>query len=483
MSGGLLSRRNRIARLSLLSVLSVFVFTLLSEMAIGADTLQDAYKKEAAFLEAQRESFENRLKTLRQKSADRIQQAENALEALQRTLLQKSAQADTLADKLYETERANDTASQSAEMILTMKEQATDTLTRHGVMPERMKSEQEGEPKPEFVSTIFERGVQLLNERDDIKKREGAFFSTSGEKLQGEIIHIGAIAAYGVSDKQSGALAPAGDGKLKIWNEKEAEKTATTMAKNERSPWLHIFLFESLDKAMEERSEKTWVGVIESGGVIAWIIVLLGIFTLLMILARTSFLLTAGSRTDRLITQLAPMIEQGWLDEAIQHCKKNHGAAARVLAATVRNLDKKKEHLEDIISESLLHETPFLDRFGSAILVFATVAPLLGLLGTVTGMISTFDVITEFGTGDPRMLSGGISEALVTTKLGLIVAIPALLLGNLLSGWASGIRFNMEHAALRVVNLYQTIGETRRKSSKTISNEKLEEIPKEVAGK
>ena len=91
-------------------------------------------------------------------------------------------------------------------------------------------------------------------------------------------------------------------------------------------------------------------------------------------------------------------------------------------------------------------------RFGSAILVIASVSPLLGLLGTVTGMISTFDVITEFGTGDPKLLSGGISIALVTTKLGLIIAIPALLVGSLLSAWARNIKRDMEHAALRVTN-------------------------------
>ncbi len=69
-------------------------------------------------------------------------------------------------------------------------------------------------------------------------------------------------------------------------------------------------------------------------------------------------------------------------------------------------------------------------------------------------MISTFDVITEFGTGDPKLLSGGISIALVTTKLGLTVAIPALMLGSLLSAWAKNIKRDMEHAALSVTNVF-----------------------------
>ena len=99
-----------------------------------------------------------------------------------------------------------------------------------------------------------------------------------------------------------------------------------------------------------------------------------------------------------------------------------------------------------------MHESAHLNRFGAFIILIAAVAPLLGLLGTVTGMIATFDIITEFGTGDPKLLSGGISIALVTTEVGLAVAIPALIFGNLLSGWAESIKDDMEKAALHVMN-------------------------------
>ena len=84
-------------------------------------------------------------------------------------------------------------------------------------------------------------------------------------------------------------------------------------------------------------------------------------------------------------------------------------------------------------------------------MVIAAVAPLLGLLGTVTGMISTFEIITEHGTGDPKMLSGGISEALITTQLGLVVAIPMLLLGNMLKGWSEGVFGKLESTVLRLI--------------------------------
>jgi biopolymer transport protein ExbB len=70
-------------------------------------------------------------------------------------------------------------------------------------------------------------------------------------------------------------------------------------------------------------------------------------------------------------------------------------------------------------------------------------------------MITTFDIITEFGTGDPKLLSGGISIALVTTELGLAVAIPTLLFGSVLAGWAESIKDGMEKGALSVINRYQ----------------------------
>ena len=148
------------------------------------------------------------------------------------------------------------------------------------------------------------------------------------------------------------------------------------------------------------------------------------------------------------------MVGKGQAEQALAACQNQNGAISRVMGATLRNINRDREHLEDIVSESILHESGYLDRFGGSILVIAGVAPLLGLLGTVTGMISTFDVITEFGTGDPKLLSGGISEALVTTELGLIVAIPALVFGNLLSGWAENIKNDMEQAALKLINIH-----------------------------
>lgn len=103
---------------------------------------------------------------------------------------------------------------------------------------------------------------------------------------------------------------------------------------------------------------------------------------------------------------------------------------------------------EELMTESILEEQPGWERYHSLIALTAAIAPLLGLLGTVTGIIKTFQMMEVFGAGDPRPLIGGISEALITTELGLILAIPALLLHAMLSRRAQSLLSRMERCAM-----------------------------------
>jgi len=125
----------------------------------------------------------------------------------------------------------------------------------------------------------------------------------------------------------------------------------------------------------------------------------------------------------------------------------------RVLKAGVKFHQLEREELENALQEAILGEISRLERFLSTLAVLASIAPLLGLLGTVTGMINTFQVITFHGTSDPRLMSGGISEALVTTMLGLVVAIPIMLCHSLLSRRVETIIAQMEEKAISFVNM------------------------------
>ena len=103
------------------------------------------------------------------------------------------------------------------------------------------------------------------------------------------------------------------------------------------------------------------------------------------------------------------------------------------------------------MSEAVLRETPRINAYIPLLKIIAAVAPLMGLLGTVTGMIVTFQAITLFGAGDPRLMAGGISQALMTTVLGLCVAVPMLLLHNIVQMRARAISEILQQKAVSVV--------------------------------
>ena len=156
---------------------------------------------------------------------------------------------------------------------------------------------------------------------------------------------------------------------------------------------------------------------INQGGVIGYIILTLGAFGLLYSIYRLIMLWLTGQK----------MYAQ--LDEAQAH---DDNPLGRVLLAAEKNAGEDVETLELVLDEAVTQEVPELEKGLPLVKLLAAVAPLLGLLGTVTGMIATFQSISLFGTGDPKLMASGISQALVTTMLGLCVAIPLLFLHSLM---------------------------------------------------
>ncbi len=414
--------------------------------------LQQAYEKEYAFLVAQRAELQDRLQNFRDRAAQEVNQAETEIDRLQGAIAGLQSRADRFNNLLTEADRNIATIEENRSTLEATYQQAGSTLEQQNL--ELDKAEFASLADEEKISTIFNAAERMLSEAGSVYRTDGEFYLLDGTEVSGSILKLGNIAAYGVSGDHAGVLAPAGEGRYKLWREPAAD-AAKALVAGQRPDNMPIFLYESLNKPIEESEDRGILGTIEDGGTIAWVIVALGLIALLMVILRSIFLQRASSSTDKVLAETKPDLEQGKRDQALQTCQQYGGATGRVMAATIRNLDRDREHVEDIVSEAILHESAHLNRFGAIIMVIAAVAPLLGLLGTVTGMITTFDIITEFGTGDPKLLSGGISIALITTEIGLIVAIPALIFGNLLSGWAESIKDNMEKAALRVINLEQ----------------------------
>lgn len=432
--------------------MKLLLLTLFTLTSLVANELSDAYKKEYTFLKAQKTELEKRLKSERKSQADELYKAKQEVKNKQNNYVKLSK---TLKNKEREIEKANERLrdkTSNKEIINSVLIQAKVSLGDYGV-----KVDENALSKVDELKKAFKGSANLYNTLSSVRTEYGKFYLLDGTTAQGEIVKIGNIAAYGISTKANGALAPAGNGEYKIWN-KPAELSAKALYNKQTPSNIDIFVYENLDKDVEYRQEKTLKDTIKGGGVIGYIILTLGAFGVLLLLLRVLFLSSAGTNVKKVTDIVSNKLETSNAEDAYEAIKNFKGSTARVIRATLRNIKRDREHIEDIIMENILNESSALDRFGNFILVLAAVAPLLGLLGTVTGMISTFDIITVHGTGDPKLLSGGISEALVTTMLGLVVAIPLLLLGNLLSGWANSIKDSMEQSALRVVNLYEKLG-------------------------
>jgi biopolymer transport protein ExbB len=138
--------------------------------------------------------------------------------------------------------------------------------------------------------------------------------------------------------------------------------------------------------------------------------------------------------------------------KAHEYASKHRGVVAKIVQTCLEHSKWNRQSAEKAVREILVEEVPLLNKHLTTIAVIAGAAPLLGLLGTVSGMISLFEVITNYGTGDPKLMAGGISEALVTTEAGLIVAIPILLTHNFLRNRSVDIQAQMEKHAIHILN-------------------------------
>lgn len=419
--------------------------------------LDRAYQKEFAFLRAEKQGLRQRLDELKADRARRLAEGERDLDGLQGRLLALTRDADRAQDLLSEAERAGDRATEGSELLQSTLSQAAQTLDRPELFPAQTEAGDVSatQAQAESLARLFAAAAEDLSLSGSLQVQEGRFFGSDGTAVDGRIVLLGHVGRYGVSAGESGALVPAGEGKLRIADGLGAGE-ARALAGGTVPAVLGLHTYESLAKRVDEHEEKTLADTMHAGGLVGWVIVLLGLLGVVLALVRAGLLLAAGRGVEGLVDTVAARVRGGDLDGALDLARQANSAAGRVLSALLEawqsGEERTREYLEGVGSEALLRESPRLERFQATLRVIAAVAPLLGLLGTVTGMIGTFELITEYGTGDPKMLSTGISQALVTTQLGLVVAIPALLVGNVLKGRADQVLGSLETGALAVLN-------------------------------
>lgn len=202
-----------------------------------------------------------------------------------------------------------------------------------------------------------------------------------------------------------------------------------------------------MDRAKDSIAEH-----VAKGGIVGYCILALGAFALLVAIFKFLEIMRFAVPSARQVQTILENLIDGKKRDAENIANRVSGAAGEMMRVGVNNFHRKRRALEELLYEKLLGIRPKLERFLPFLAVTAAAAPLMGLLGTVMGMIKTFKLITEFGTGDAKSLSSGISEALVTTELGLVVAIPILILHGILTRMARGKVGRMEAAAMAFLN-------------------------------
>lgn len=310
---------------------------------------------------------------------------------------------------------------------------------------------QKGFPGMTGIRQLVESSFAEIKAGADIVTKHGQFVALDGRMTSGDILCLGALTAiYRQDDNQEIGYAVYG-------------KENDALLAVSRAPWL---IGRCLKKYLNGSSNEVYLDFsggatvrqlalrptawerLRSGGVLVWPILLIGLIAFLVSLERFFFLRRVKSNTDTVMVEMIGLLTAGRWQECLDLLENKNSPVYNVLTAGLKFRLASRDVLENVLEEAIMKELPRLEKYLPTLQVLAAVAPLLGLLGTVTGMINTFQVITIFGTGDPKLMSGGISEALVTTMLGLMVAIPIILLHAYFSRKVDAVIGDMEEKAV-----------------------------------
>jgi len=211
--------------------------------------------------------------------------------------------------------------------------------------------------------------------------------------------------------------------------------------------------------------------LIKAGGLLMWPILICSVISLAIIIERFWSLQQKRIAPKHLVARVWQWAKAGHLDNKRIQNLRIGSPLGRILAAGLVNRSHEREVMKESIEEVGRHVAHSLERFLNTLGTIASISPLLGLLGTVIGMIKVFAVITTHGVGDASILAEGISEALLTTAAGLSVAIPTLMFHRYFRGKVDELVMTMEQEALKMVEVMQGLRENEYASHDDISME------------
>jgi len=187
------------------------------------------------------------------------------------------------------------------------------------------------------------------------------------------------------------------------------------------------------------------------GGPVMWPLLVLSVLAVVVLVWRWLALRAATRNSESLMEALRERLEARDPMGAVAACDAHPGSVANIVKAALLRLGRPKDEIELALQDASAHELMVLERGLPVLATVAMIAPLLGFLGTVTGMINSFDALAAVGLNNPAAVASGISEALITTAAGLIIAIPVQMAYNYFVVWVNGSVRQMESAANLVI--------------------------------
>ena len=418
--------------------------TALEQLGQTRHSIREAKKPLAVQLNSIRQKVENKRRELKNQQSLQDIKAVN-LDKLEKEVKGRDESINYLSNLLTEYTRSFETRIHVAEL------ESYQTALNSA----KLALEDESLPKPE----LLEQQLKALNAGVDRFESllgghifEGRVF-TQGEAIEGRIGIWGPVTYFSAGPEDAGLATPA-QGSLNtnltsLEKENNTAIAATLLKSSGKAP-LDPTLGDALAIA---GTKETITEHIQKGGI--WIYPILSFALLSFIVAawKASQIRKIKSPDPDALNQVLALLREDKDSEAFKFASDNLCAPfGRLISSGVEHRGEGKRVVEEVLYERVLETQPALEKHLSLIQITAATAPLMGLLGTITGMINTFKLITVFGTGDARSLSSGISEALVTTEFGLIVAIPSLILYALLNRRVQGILTDMDKLSAAFLN-------------------------------
>jgi len=193
--------------------------------------------------------------------------------------------------------------------------------------------------------------------------------------------------------------------------------------------------------------------VFEKGGFLMYPIFICSLVAVTIFFERMFYLKSIKTKSKRFVLRVKNLVKKGSIEMAISACRKSPTPISKIMLAGLMKFGRGRDEMKEAIEDNANQEIPVLERNLATLSTIGNICPLLGLLGTVFGMVKAFNVIAVMGVGNPEALAGGISEALLTTAFGLSIAIPTIVVYNYLSHRVDKLIRDMEINCVELIDL------------------------------